>query len=97
MLLTTIVSNTPMYVYFDIDERTALRMQRQAQERKSKELLVAVQLVDEKDFPRKGKIDFVDNRLNTKTGLLRVRAVIDNTDGLLIPGMSVRIRLEVSK
>jgi RND family efflux transporter MFP subunit len=97
MMLTTIVSNDRVYVYFDIDERAALRMQRQAQERKSKEVPVAIQLLDEKDFARKGKIDFVDNRINPKTGTLRVRAVIANTDGLLISGMSVRLRVGEAK
>jgi RND family efflux transporter MFP subunit len=98
--LATIVSLDPMYVYFDVDERTALRMWRAAREGKAKaatELPVAMGLADEKGFPHRGKVDFADNRVDPKTGTLRMRAVLPNADGLLVPGLFVRVRLTTSE
>ena len=54
-------------------------------------------LADEDGYPRTGYLDFEDNRLDEGTGTLRVRAVFTNEDGLLKPGLFVRVRLEVGK
>jgi membrane fusion protein, multidrug efflux system len=50
-------------------------------------------LADEKDFKHPGRMDFVDNVLNPKTGTIRGRAIFDNKDGLLTPGFFGRLRL----
>jgi RND family efflux transporter MFP subunit len=94
--LGTLVSLDPMYVYFNVDERTALRMRRAAREGKAKEaagVQVAMGLADEKGFPHRGKVDLADNRVDPKTGTLRMRAVLPNSDGPLVPGLFVRVRL----
>ena len=110
-LLTTIVKNDPMYVYFDVDEQAVLRYQRMtrtqnenegtsgnsARDLKSFEILCMVQLGDEKDFPHPGKLDFLQNRIDEKTGSIKLRAVLDNKDNLLKSGMFVRIRVPVSE
>lgn len=93
--LLTIVSQDPMHVYVEIDERTALRILRRAKDDKVAGLEAAVRLADEKEFSRKGQIDFFDNKINPKTGTLRVRATLPNPDGLLLPGLSVRVRLQL--
>ncbi len=54
---------------------------------------VTLKLLDEKDFVHTGKIDFVDNAINTSTGTIRGRAVFDNHDGIFTPGMFGRIRV----
>ena len=54
---------------------------------------VAVRLADEKDFRHQGRMDFVDNALNPKTGTMRGRAILENKDGLLTPGLFGRLRL----
>jgi RND family efflux transporter MFP subunit len=99
-LLTTIMSVSPMYVYFDIDERTLLRMQELAREGKCRGLRdpdantpVSLGLANEQGYPHQGKIDFVDNQVNPKTGTLRVRGVLDNKDEALAPGLFVRVRV----
>ena len=79
--LTTIVSLDPMYVYFDIDERTLLRLRRLIREGRIKsrteaEIPVLVGLSDEEGFPHRGVINFSDNRVDPSTGTLRVRGVI---------------------
>ncbi|MFN5274353.1 MAG: efflux RND transporter periplasmic adaptor subunit, partial [Planctomycetota bacterium] len=110
-LLTTIVKNDPMFVYFDVDEQSVLRYQRLERQKqpedpsktqssnplKSQEIPCFVQLGDEKDFPHRGKLDFLQNRIDDRTGSIKLRAVLDNKDNLLKSGMFVRIRVPVSQ
>lgn len=108
-MLTTIVALDPIYVYFDIDERTLLRLRRLIEEGKMRsreqgELPVLLALSDETDFPHKGVIDFSENALDAGTGTLRVRATVANpkpkpprTTRFLSPGMFVRVRLPVGE
>ena len=77
-ILTSIVSLDPMYVYFDVDERTLLRLRRLIAEGKIKsrtqaEIPIFAALADEEGFPHKGIIDFSENRVDPNTGTLRVR------------------------
>jgi RND family efflux transporter MFP subunit len=101
-VLATIVSRDPMFVYFDVDERTVLHMQRAVRDGKIKaarELVVpvAIGLVDEQGFPHEGRIDFLDNHVDPAAGTLRLRAVLANTDGLLVPGLAARVRLTMGE
>ncbi len=106
-VLTTIVSEDPLYVYFDIDERTALRIIRsllpgEVDRIKNKQVPVLMGLSDEQDFPHTGYIDFANNVVNPSTGTVTVRGVFDNPLGtsgrrLLKPGMFVRVRLPIGK
>ncbi|HEY5744099.1 MAG TPA: efflux RND transporter periplasmic adaptor subunit [Terrimicrobiaceae bacterium] len=98
-LLTTIVPFNPLYAVFDADERLVLKYTRldlAGQRRSSRETAnpVRIALADEKEFSRQGKMDFVDNRLDPQTGTLRARALVDNADGLLTPGLFVRVQLK---
>ncbi|HEX4000012.1 MAG TPA: efflux RND transporter periplasmic adaptor subunit [Pirellulales bacterium] len=84
-LLTTVVSQTPMYVYFDVDEYTMLRVEKLIQEGKvpsherGKAVPVEMGLSDQGDeYPISGNIDFVSNQLDSGTGTIAVRAVFDN-------------------
>jgi len=101
-LLTTIVRQDPMYVYFDVDERSLLQF-RQARlgqrgeavppDVRSANAPVRIGLANEEGFPHAGTIDFIDNRVDPATGTIRVRGVFANADGLLAPGLFVRVRL----
>ena len=100
-LLTTIVSLDPVYCYFEADERSYLKYVRLARDGKQPSAREAKQpvylaLADEKTFTRKGYIDFVDNRLDPKTGTMSGRAVFTNTDLSLTPGLFGRVRLQGS-
>ncbi len=101
--LTSIVSLDPMYVYFDIDERTLLKLRRLIAEgriksRKEAEVPVQVGLADEEDFPHVGTINFSDNKVDSSTGTLRLRGIIANPKPqLLSPGLYARVRLPVGK
>jgi len=92
-LLTTIVSDDPVYASFDADEQTFLRYSRNAANRVAGEDPVYMGLTDEKDFPHRGRLNFVDNQVDRKTGTIRARAVFANPDGIYTPGLFVRIRL----
>jgi RND family efflux transporter MFP subunit len=101
-MLTTIVTRDPIYAYFDVDERTLLRLRRLVQEGKRKSsrettIPLDIGLTDEDGFSMTGSIDFVDNRLVSNTGTLRVRGLIPNPKGLLSPGLFVRVRMPVGE
>ena len=99
--MTTIVSLDPLYVYFDVDERTLLRLRRLVRDKKipsrrEQDIPVLVALSDETNFPHQGNINFADNRVDPGTGTLRVRASIANPKPrVLSPGLFVRVRLPV--
>lgn len=97
-LLTTIVSSQPIHVYFDANEQEFLkyvRLARAGKRESSRDAKnpVFVALVDEKGFPHTGHMDFVDNRVDPNTGTMRGRAILANEDGLLTPGLFVKVRL----
>ncbi len=98
--LTTIVSLDPIYVYFDVDERTLLTVRRRIQLRKANSyreatLPVFLGLSDEEGFPHEGMINFADNQVDPMTGTLKVRGEFPNPNKLLSPGLFARIRLPI--
>lgn len=101
--LTTIVTQDPMFAYFDVDERTLLRLRRLMQEGVlpsspgTSGIMVEMGLADEDGFPHRGKIDFVDNRLDNNTGTLHMRCVFPNPKRLLTPGLFVRFRVPIGQ
>jgi RND family efflux transporter MFP subunit len=95
--LAVIVDSRSMYVNFDIDERTFRRIAHDGKASKPKEFAVAVGLADETNFPRRGKLDFIDNQVDAATGTIHVRAALFDSDKLLRPGMFCRIRLSTGK
>ena len=95
-LLTTIVSVKPMWVYFDVDDLTYLRvspMLREAEIHSESGPKVDLGLISEDRYPRHGTIDFVDNQVDPGTGTIRMRGVFQNEDALLIPGLFVRVQV----
>jgi RND family efflux transporter MFP subunit len=99
-LLTTLVSVDPMYVNFDVDEYTVLRIQQLMREGKARsvrdgEWPVWLGLANEDGYPHRGTINFVDNQVNPRTGTLRLRGVFPNKDEALSPGYFARIRMPI--
>jgi membrane fusion protein, multidrug efflux system len=96
-LLTTVVSLDPMYVYFDSDEQTYLRYASQAKSAGSNwreaRLPVYLGLANETGYPHQGRLDFVDNQVDPKTGTIRTRAVFSNKSRALTPGLFARVKL----
>lgn len=104
-LLTKIVQEQPMYVYFDVDERSLLRYMRQRSENgnaapgslRDLKIPCYLQLADEKDFMHEGQLDFVSSEVNRTSGTVRIRGVFANKDRSLASGLFVRVRVPVSK
>ena len=96
--LTTIVSNNPLHVYFDVDERTYLHSLAQGRSNArpygARPAKVRVALLTDARYSRTGRLDFISNTADRGTGTMRVRAVVDNPDGQLTPGLFVRVKLE---
>ncbi len=90
-ILTSVVSNKGIYASFDGDEETYLRVARVAQ--KGTPVVVKVGLANEAGFPHEGKLEFVDNRLDSATGSVRMRATFGNDDNVLVPGLFARVQL----
>ena len=104
--LTTLVKMDPIYAYFDVDERTLLRVRERARGQgvpanqgniRAFNLPVEIGLVGEAGFPHQGILDFVDNRVDPSTGTVQVRGSFDNQDGVLTPGMFVRVRVAIGQ
>lgn len=89
--LTTVVSVSPMYAAFDVDEQTYLRYL--ARDTGKSGVPVDLGLANESGYSRKGTVYSVDNRFDTTSGTIRVRARFDNADGALVPGLYARIRV----
>ncbi len=104
-LLTKIVKEQPMYVYFDVDERSLLRYMRQRGEARQtapgslrdEGLVCYLQLADEPDYSHQGQVDFAASEVNTSTGTARIRAVFANDDRALASGLFVRVKIPVSQ
>lgn len=100
-LLTTVVTEDPIHLYFDVNENNWIKYRRLAEQGKEAGVArlgarVELALPDEKGFPSRGVIDFVDNRLDLATGTMRARAIVENKTGLFSAGMFARIRVQGS-
>ena len=98
-VLTTLVSLDRVHVHFDADERRFLRYAELARTgaRPSEQgggVQVKVGLLGESGHPHEGRADFVDNAVDRASGTIRVRALLDNTDRKLVPGLYARVRLQ---
>lgn len=94
-LLTSVVSQDPVYVYFDPDEHSYLRyseLTRNAQDH-ANTLSVRVGLSNEAGFPHAGDVDFLDNQIDPTTGTIRVRATLSNKNRMFTPGLFARVQL----
>ena len=97
-LLTNILALDPIYVDFEVDERSALkyREMHKSGERESalfQRIPAEMALVNQEGWPHKGEIDFVDNQINPETGTIRARGIFPNKDRLMSPGFFAKVRI----
>ena len=111
-LLTTVVSDDPIYAYFDTDEATYLKFAqlkaansagpansaglRNSASRSAVSSPVFIGLVGEQGYPHQGRLDFIDNQVDARSSTIHARAVFDNKDGRFTPGLFARIKLVAS-
>jgi multidrug efflux system membrane fusion protein len=98
-LLTTVVSEGALYAYFDADEHTYLRLLAQGRQSQSRgaPTRVFLAVADETGYPHEGRLDFVDNGVDPRTGMITLRASFDNRDNALTPGLFARVELVLPK
>jgi membrane fusion protein (multidrug efflux system) len=97
-LLTTISQTDPIWVVFSISENEQLKLNRAMANGtlalpKDNAFEVTIKLADGSTFPRRGKINFADTRVNPATGTYEMRAEVANRDAALKPGQFVRVVL----
>lgn len=93
--LTTVVSLDPIYVYFDADERSYLKIvEHRRRASGDTHTPIVMGMADEDGrFPHRGTLDFVDNQLDPRTGTVRARAVFSNKEQKFTPGLFARIKI----
>jgi RND family efflux transporter MFP subunit len=103
-VLASLVQLSPLYAYFDVDERTLLRINQYLPEGKvpadaTKKLPVTLGLANEKpeDFSHPGELKFADNKVEPTTGTLRMWGVFQNPKLDLRPGLFIRVRLGIGE
>jgi multidrug efflux system membrane fusion protein len=92
-LLTNLVSDDPIYAYFDTDEATYMKFAGGESRGREQGSPVFLGLAGESGYPHEGRLDFLDNQIDPHSGTIRVRAVFDNRDGRFTPGLFARIKL----
>lgn len=97
-ILTTIVKLDPIYFVFEGSEADYIRYQRLNREgarasSRGAPNPVRIQLADETGWRHAGKMNFVDNEVNARSGTIRGRAILDNHDLFFSPGTFGRLQL----
>jgi multidrug efflux system membrane fusion protein len=93
-VLTSVVSVNPVYVEFEVDEQTFLKYAAggAAGNTGIDRIPVTMGLANEDGYPHQGHLKSIDNRLDTTSGTIRVRAIFDNVNGELTPGLYAKVR-----
>jgi RND family efflux transporter MFP subunit len=106
-LLTTVVSDGQATAVANVDESVRLKVMRRQRTvagadfkevDKVADLKIPcyLQLQDETDYPHVGVVDYVEVKVDQQTGTSRIRGIFANEEGLLKPGMFVRLKIPVS-
>lgn len=90
-VLTSVVSLDRIYASFDGDEETYLRVSRRTHA--GQPVDVKIGLANEQGYPHSGKLEFVDNQLDSRSGSVRMRATLQNADRMLAPGLFARVQI----
>ena len=96
-VLTTIVSQDPMYVVFPVSRREFLALRQQGKPADRESVAVTVRFSDGATYEHKGAINFVDVSVDKATDTVTVRATLPNPDGVLIDSELVRVNVDSGK
>lgn len=94
-ILTSVVKQDPVYVYFDPDEKKLLEYKRRLAISTNSSVRIGLSIG--KEFPYEGKLNFIDNQVNPSTGTIMARATVSNSERLFTPGMFARVELSVGE
>ncbi|EKA3121109.1 TPA: multidrug efflux RND transporter periplasmic adaptor subunit VmeY [Vibrio alginolyticus] len=96
-VLTTLVSLDPVHTSFSVSERERLAMGMDQVKgdgsAESNRVEVQLELENGQFFEHLGKLDFLGNRIDTKTGTIAMRALVPNPDQKLLPGQHIKVNL----
>ncbi len=93
-MLASLVADDPIYVYFNLSDRDLLRYREILTAKDLSSVVVEMGMGDDMmTFPHKGKLDFIDSQADIATGTLEARAIFDNANYAIPPGMVARVRL----
>jgi RND family efflux transporter MFP subunit len=101
-VLATIVQTDPIYVNFNISEQDVLRVRAEIRKRgltpdDLKKVPVEVGLQTEDDYPQVGHLDYASPTVDSSTGTLTARALLDNPNRVMLPGLFVQVRVPTGK
>jgi RND family efflux transporter MFP subunit len=105
-LLTTIVDDRPVFAYFTVSETDLLLYRKKTRQREADgagagddyspdNYPVFLGASGEEGYPHRGRLEYIETRMDETTGTIEVRGVFDNEDGSLLPGLFARIRVPV--
>jgi len=97
-VLASIVQISPVHIDFTVNEQDVLRIREEIRKRGMtpadlKKVPVEVGLQNEDGYPHKGHLDYASPTVDTSTGTLAARALLDNPKHVMLPGMFVRVRV----
>ncbi|MDP1834673.1 MAG: efflux RND transporter periplasmic adaptor subunit [Chlamydiales bacterium] len=100
--IATIEQIDPIYAYFNLNELDLIKLREAARAAGFKpedinQISADIKLQNETVFKHRGKLDFVNTGLDSSTGTLQFRALLENKDYALLPGLFVQVRIPVSK
>ncbi|MFL5427975.1 MAG: efflux RND transporter periplasmic adaptor subunit [Myxococcales bacterium] len=96
-LLDTMYSVEPMYVGFSVSEQRHLEYQKRIREHPATPPPLQLILADGSTYPQPGRINLVSPQVNPATGTIAIRGEFPNPDGLLRPGLFVRVRVLIEE
>ncbi len=101
-VLATIVQLNPIYVNFNVSEEDVLRIRAEIRKRgvtqaDLNKVPVEVGLQTEEGYPHKGTLDYRSPTVDSSTGTLAARAILQNPKFVLLPGYFVRVRVPLGK
>lgn len=100
--LATLEQLNPIYAFYNIDERSVLRIKAMHRDGggpnfRERPVPVSIGLLDEQGYPHEGRVDFAASSIDPNTGTLQIRAIFDNGGNALLPGAFVRIRIPIAE
>lgn len=92
-VLTTVIPQNPIYIFFEVNEKQAISFAKLYSGKNVKDTEVQIALSNDKEFSYSGKLNYIDNQLDRATGTLQLRATVNNDDGALTPGLFAKVKV----
>ena len=92
-LLATVVTLSPMYIYFNVSETMLMDKLKNIADANGRKIDFMFAVGGEQGYPHKGVFDFMDNMVDPTTGTITMRGKFENNDKSLLPGMFVHVKV----